>query len=252
MPTVTFSTHCYEGDRDKLYKNLPAIVKSHDYKFDEIQIVHQRCENTYKQIHDASKPIIYGMPLKHIGITHPTGYNRLLQKFNIPTEDPRADEITHGPDSAHYWKHHCVNHLAGLESATSEYIVFSDSDCIMIRNEPYSWIDEGIKMLENNPEVFVVSPSDGNPCLTWLMSQQLFLIRRQDFLDMDFNCWDGKFIEGGPFQEFYPMMEGRISMYMRKHNLYRQVLTSNWRWFHDWEHHKEPKELYDLAMEALE
>lgn len=242
MPTVTFSTHCYEKDRDKLYSNLDKIIESHKYEFDEVQVMHQRC----------TPPDLLGMAtadkFKSIIIYD---YDRLLKKFNIPTEDPRADEITHGPNSAHYWKHHVVNHLAGLENATSDYIVFSDSDCIMIRNEPYSWIDEGIKQLENNPEIFVVSPSDGNPCMTWVMSQQLFLIRRQDFLDMDFNCWDGKFIEGGPFQEFYALLEGRISMYMRKHGLYRLVLPDNYRYYHDWEHHKEPKELYDLTMEAL-
>jgi len=102
------------------------------------------------------------------------------------------------------------------------------------------------------PIVLIVCPSEGCPGVNRMMSQQLFICNRKRLSEIDFNCWNGKFIEGGPMPEFYVMLEGRISMYMLKNNFYRLVLDDSvGRYFHDFEHHKEPKELYDLAMEKL-
>ena len=241
MNTVTLSLHCYSGDRDALYKNLDKIFKSHNYPFDSVQVVHQRCEPDFDK---TVKGISY--------ITIPAEkYDWLLENFDIPANDKRADEITHGPTSAHYWKNHCVNHLAGALHTDADYIVFSDSDCIMIRNDEPGWIKKAIEVMESDPSIFVVSPSDGAPGRQWIMSQQLFLVNRVRFMGMDFNCWDGNYIEGGPMAEFFCMLEGKISMYMLKHKLCRLVLPDEYRYFHDWVHHTEPKHLYDMAMEAL-
>ena len=241
MPTVTFSTHCHAGDREALYANLNKLVQSHEHAFNEIQVIHQRCEIDTKNM---------GAGISYIQVSE-SDYDQYLKLFGIPEEDARADELTHGPGSPHYWKNHCVNHLAGAEHAKSDYIVFSDSDCVIIRNEAPGWIDMAIKYMEENPDCFAVSPSDGAPGRQWIMSQQLFIVNRKRFMAMDFNCWDGCPIDGGPMIEYYFMLEGRISMYMLKHGFYRWVLPDNWRYYHDWVHHKEPRHLYDMAMEKL-
>jgi len=227
--SVTLSMHCHEGDREKLYSNFGTIMHSHKFAFSNLRIVHQRTKPGKR---------FKGTCTEAIEI-EAQDYDDLLRAYDIPIDDPRADELTHGKSSSHYWKNHCVNHLAGLKHCTTKYIVFSDSDCIMVRNEPCSWIEEGIRILERDPTVFAISPSDGASGRQWIMSQQLFLVETARFRQMDFNCWDGKFIDGGPMQEFYCMMEGRISMFMLKHGLCRIVLPDNWRYHHDWVHHPE-------------
>ena len=230
--SVTFSTHCHAGDRDKLYSNLNTMTKSHGYEFDEYHIAHQRCGRGIFNIFYQYKPIT-------LSEIKEEDYDRLLEKFGLPIEDKEADRLTHGKNSAHYWKNHIVNHLSGVENCNTDYIVFSDSDCVMVRNEPRSWIEEGIKILQSYPSVFIVSPSDGAPGRQWIASQQLFLCETNKLKTMDFNCWDGVPIDGGPMIEFYFMLEGRISMFMREHGLCRVVLPDNWRYHHDWIHHPE-------------
>ena len=231
MTTCTLSMHCYEGDKDSLYANLDKIVKSHKYDFDEILINHQRCEMK------GLLPDKLADKVKRLYIPEML-YPTLLKLFKIPVNDERADELTHGPKSPHYWKNHVVNHLSGLACAESEYVVFSDSDCIMVNQPPdISWVEEGIKILSSRPEILIISPSEGSPGLTQIMSQQLFLCNRKRLMDIDWNCWDGKFIDGGPMQEYYPMLEGRIGMYLLQENLHRLVLPDSFRYYHDPIHH---------------
>lgn len=232
MKKVTFSTHCYEKDKDLLYANIDSIIKSHKYNFYDMQIVHQR--TSFCRI-GRFYPIVI----------RDEDYDILLSRFGIPLYDKRAEEISGG--THWYYKNHLVNHLAGLVNAEGDYIVFSDSDCIMVKNEPSSWIEEGIKQLESDPNLFVVSPSDGNPCCTQIMSQQLFLVNKKRLADMDWDCWDGNFIDGGPFKYYYHMTEGRIGMYMMKHNLYRKVLGDNHRYWHGPAEHPVPDEYKDAV-----
>jgi len=235
-PTVCFSMHCHAGDVDNLYLNFNNIYKSHEYDFDEVIINHQRCEIPDNNI-DATKRII-----------REEDYGPLLAKYGIDINDKRAIEITH--DSAHYFTNHCVNHLNTLSKSDCTYIVFSDSDCVMINNN--NWIDKAIEVLESDPNILIVCPSEGLPGKNQIMSQQLFICNRKRLSNIDFNCWDGKFIDGGPMASCYVMLEGRVGMYMLQENLYRLVLPNEvGYYYHDWEHIKEPKELHNLAMEKL-
>lgn len=237
MSTVAFATFCWEGDKKKMNDNLDAIVASHGYNFDRIYTVYQRTDIPYT-------PFIrsrYNLPIRR------EDYDRILKRFKIPINDPRADEITHGHYNPHYWKNHVINHLAVLDIADEDYIVFSDSDCIMVKNEPHSWVEEGIGILKQDGPTYVVSPSDGLPGKTHIMSQQLFLIDREDMLHTDFNCWDGKFREGGPMQEYYVMLEGRLGMFMEKMGMHRLVLPDNWRYWHGPDEHPVPDEHKDAV-----
>jgi len=48
--TVDFATYCYSGDREKLYSNLIDHINSHNYQFDNIHLVHQRCLPLYDNL----------------------------------------------------------------------------------------------------------------------------------------------------------------------------------------------------------
>ncbi|WP_353932995.1 hypothetical protein WJM97_10595 [Okeanomitos corallinicola TIOX110] len=50
-----------------------------------------------------------------------------------------------------------------IESAKSDYMLHYDSDMLLHQQPNYSWIDEGIKLLQKHPEVMAVRPLTGPP-----------------------------------------------------------------------------------------
>ena len=228
MPTVTFGTYCHPPHLPKLHKLgvLASILGTHKYPFAEVIVVHQRCRG-----------------LEYIPFDIPTRifetedfYPQIFAKYGIKWPDQVMSDLTHGPSGAHFWENHVMNLLIVGMQATSEYIVFSDCDCKMIKNEPSSWIEQGIQLLTKYPsKILLISPSDGaGPRYDQTMSQQMFLIRRDRFLNIEWNReWNGKFdAPGGPFQEYYGLAEGRIGRHLTNHGLYRYVLPNNFRYWH--------------------
>lgn len=237
LPKVDFITFCCPSDIERLHKPgvLEAIVESHDYEFDNIIVVHQRCKGLEYRPFNNPK----------IRIVESENHPNILTEFNIPEEDAIADKWTHGPTSSHYWKWHIINHLIGLKESNADYIVFSDGDCYIRNRDPaLSWVVHGIDILHTfHNEVLIVCPSDGGVMmeksipparLTQNVSQQMFLCERERFKNIDFNIpWNWEFLApAGPFAEYYYMLEGRIWRYMHHNKLYRAILPSQWRYWH--------------------
>jgi hypothetical protein len=251
-PTVTFSTFCYHKDAPRIHQpgHLKKVVEYHNYPFDEVILVHQRLTQEQK---DALPPI--DLPnVKFIDSSYDD-----LKDFNIPLDDEISACCSTGNNSPHWWPHHVINHLAAIKASTSDYIVFSDSDISIIKNEAPGWVVKGIEILNANPDVLLVSPSEGGTDMwkphhegrfTMYMSQQIFLARKSDMLSMDWNVWwdwpkgaawphprighpQGYLAPQQPFREFYPMAEGRIWRWMNKVKKYRFVLDQRWRYWHD-------------------
>jgi hypothetical protein len=224
--TVTYASFCCSKDIDRAMETCNEHANSHAFPFAEKIMVFQRCQATANQL--AAIP-----DFKVINI-HAHHYPPILEGFGIQYPDPVLDELTHGWGAPHFWAHHMVNHLSAANRTLSDYIVFADADCHM-KNQPEdrSWIEDGIKLLESRPDLFVISPNDGGPeRLESIMSQQMFLVNRMRFLRMEFIPWDGKFIEGGPFQEYYGLLEGWIARHMAKNGLSRYVMNPEFRYYH--------------------
>lgn len=228
MSSVAFCTFCHEPHLPVLHKPgvLRRILETHQYPFTEVIVVHQRCRG------------IDVLPLDVPAKIYETEdyYPQIFSEYGIKQPDQVMSDLTHGPTSGHFWENHVMNHLIAGKVATAEYILFSDCDCKMIGNEPGTWIDIGITLLEEQPtKILLVSPSDGaGPRYDQTMSQQIFLIRRDRFLNLDWGReWNGKFdAPGGPFQEYYGLAEGRIGRHLTNHDVYRYVLANNWRYWH--------------------
>ena len=235
MPTVAYSSFLCPKDIERGLPQYPIHLKSHNYPFDEKFLILQRCQwplnpelqDLYNR--EFKDPIIVSQ------IHDYDDYRQILSEFGLPTENAVYDELTHGQSAPHYWKNHLVNHLRTIQLAKSDYIVFSDGDCYVKDQLPgKSWVTEGIRKLQSDPSIFVVSPSDGRPHAERdsMMSQQMFLVNTKQMREMEYIPWDGKFIEGGPFQEFYALLEGFIYRHMKKNGLYRYLLTTEYRWWH--------------------
>lgn len=227
MPTVTLATFCHPPHAVKLHRPgaLRAMVESHRYPFCEIIVVQQRCRGIQYDPFDYPARILESEDY----------YPQIFAEYGIKWPDPVLDELTHGSDAAHFWENHTMNHLIGLKEAKGDYIVFCDCDCKIIASDPHmSWVDKGIQILRGQRRVFCVSPNDGaGERAIQIMSQQVFMVEaarmRSEPIGME---WDGKFIHGGPFQEYYGMMEGRIGRVLTSQGLYRHVLSNKWRWWH--------------------
>jgi hypothetical protein len=222
-PTVAYASYCCAKDRARAEANYIHHMESHGFPFNEVFQVFQRCEAF------PLDPRFKGIEIRE------QDYPLIMASIGVPFPDPIMDELTHGWSAPHYYAHHIVNLVKSAQVATSDYIVLADGDCF-VKDQPdgVSWVAEGIRILESDPSVFVVSPSDGRPHgeKDRMMSQQMILVNRKRFAEMEFIPWDGKFIDGGPFQEFYALAEGFIYRYMVKNNLYRYLLPPQWRWWH--------------------
>ena len=230
MPSVGYSSFCCPKDMERATDKFLAHMDSHRHEFDEELFVFQRCSPSDEQAAKVKNgKCCFGF------IHDDKHYEKILNEYGIKTPDPLLDSLTHGNRGHnHYWQHHCVNHLFAARNLTSDYIVFADADCY-IKDHPDgpSWVSEAINLLEADPTIFVVSPSDGGPeRKDTMMSQQMFLIKRESFLNMEFIPWDGKFIEKGPFPEFYGLLEGWIWRHMHKRGLYRKLMSPEYRWWH--------------------
>lgn len=236
--TVDFITFCCPKDLMRLHvKNqLSRRIKSHHHRFNKTILVRQRCRELFSDYR-------FEVDLEVESEDHPG----ILSEFNIPEYDRVADDMTHGPNAPHYWKWHVINHLIGLKVSTADYIVFSDCDCRIVVDAALksSWVTKAIEILEKHDNVLIVSPSDGGEMheamlpygirLTQNVSQQMFLCNRDRFASIDFNIpWNWEYTApGGPMQEYYYMLEGRIWRYMHDNNLYRAILPKYWRYWHD-------------------
>lgn len=223
--TVAFVTMCHPPHLPKLHKPgvLDGMIASHHYLFDEVVVVHQRCRG-----------LEYAPLPKYAGIVESEDFPDILTAYGIDENDPVAEKYTHGPTAAHYWKWHCINHLIGGVVTSSDYIVFSDCDCLMIANSTSrSWVVEGIDRLKANSNILVISPNDGGQeRYTRRMSQQCFLIERNRFFGIDFTLPFTGFEPGGPMAEYYFMLEGKIDRFMVANNTTRLILPQRWRYWH--------------------
>jgi hypothetical protein len=234
--TVCFATFCHPPHLPKLHAPgvLDEMIGSHCYPFDEVLVVHQHCRGLQYRPFDRPVRIVESEDY----------YPQIYDRFHIDLNNPISARDCHGPDAAHWWVWHTLNHLIVLEETKSDYVVFSDCDCRIIRSDPkISWVEEAVYILTHYPNVLIVGPGDGGDMmearipearLTRNVSQQLFIANRERLKAMDWDVpfnWE-KTAPGGPCQEYYHMAEGRLWRFMDKHGLWRAVLPDSFRYWH--------------------
>ncbi|NES65949.1 MAG: hypothetical protein F6K24_12135 [Okeania sp. SIO2D1] len=53
--------------------------------------------------------------------------------------------------------------ISHIESVPGDYMLHYDSDMLLHQQPDYNWIDEGIKLMEENPEIMAIRPLTGPP-----------------------------------------------------------------------------------------
>lgn len=224
---VDFSTFCHKGDAWRLHfpGQLKKQVESNSYHFNEVIVIHQLCDPR-----DYDNVLFYDYE-SALNIYTIDNLDEVLKVFDIDLNKPQYESDV---DKVHTWKNHVVNHLAAVMKSSAEYIVFADSDCWIV-SQPTSWVELAIKILEGDPSIFLVSPNDGEPeRKTQVISQQMFMVRVDDFRNMDFNQpgYSGNVRDYPEMPEYHSMLEGRIHYYCKATNRYRYVLSPEYRYWH--------------------
>jgi hypothetical protein len=227
VPVVDFATFVYAGDAHRLHApgQLQLQVESNNYPFDEVLVIHQLCNPMHYEKID--------YPCSQVVITD---IDMCLIAQGIDIDKPQYSSSV---DKHHTWKNHVVNHLVAVDLSDSDYIVFADNDCWMVRQPSGtlfdSWVQMGIEILDMNPEIFIVSPNDGEPeRRTQVISQQMFMARTSEFREADFNQpgYSGNPRDYPEMPEYHAMLEGRIHYYCKATGKYRYVLPPEYRYWH--------------------
>ena len=226
---VDFITFCCKADGHRLHAlgQLKKQVESNGYNFDHICVVHQLCHPA-----DFENPYFADCPFE-VTAWIIDDLDKILSYYRIDINKP---QYVSNIDKVHTWKNHVVNHLAATMLSSADYIVFADADCWMIR-QPLgeSWVQRGLEILQSQPDVFIVSPNDGEPeRKTQVISQQMFMTRIDDFRQADFNQpgWDGDVRKMSELPEYAAMLEGRMHFYCKAVGKCRYVLSSEYRYWH--------------------
>ena len=82
--TVDFATYCCPKDREKLYNNFKSQVDSHQYKFDNLYVIHQRCKIILPGLEGVRSIEIKGGQ-----------YTEILRRNGINPNNKEADDYTH-------------------------------------------------------------------------------------------------------------------------------------------------------------
>ena len=219
---VDFATFCYAADAHRLHKpgQLEKQVLSNGYNFNQVIIVYQLCE--------PNGMLQCSYPVNQVVIRV---IDNVLKAFDI---DLNREQYQSPTDKHHTWKQHVVNHLMAVNISKSDYIVFADNDCWMIK-QPHSWVSVGIGILATDPDIFIVSPNDGeSERKTQVISQQMFMARTDEFRQADFNQpgYSGNPRDYPEMPEYHAMLEGRIHYHCVASGKYRYVLPPEYRYFH--------------------
>jgi hypothetical protein len=63
--------------------------------------------------------------------------------------------------------------IFALEAAESDYLLRFDSDMLLHQDQGYRWIDEGIRLMQQHPEVMAVRPLTGPPSPDGKLQQKM-------------------------------------------------------------------------------
>ncbi len=231
MKTVDFATFCYSGDAERLHApgQFKMQVESNNFEFNNTHILYQSInflDYDYNRLRDECE--------FNISVDSVMDIDWELEYYGI---DINKKQYVSDTDKAHTWKNHVVNHISVIGGLVGvDYIVFADNDCWMVE-QPMgrSWVEHGIKILEYNPSVFIVSPNDGeSERKTRRMSQQMFLVKVDDFREANFNQpgYTGNPNNYDTMPEYHAMLEGRMEYHCRESGQFRYVLGSKYRYFH--------------------
>lgn len=218
---VTFETKCYEKDWKALLKTdrLQRAVNMNKYPFSEVILY-------INNVNDVAEVSFYAQRLVDSGV---------LTKFEVV--DHYADEALHyfqiDKDSFSGGYYYSIAELVSIYRCETPYLLHFSGDSIL--ESTFSWIDEAISRMEQNPNIKVANPvwnrrydeamleagsEDELFYIGYGFSDQCYLVNVHDFKHANYN-------QTHPASRRYPvyggeLFEKRVDSWMR-HNGFKRL-----------------------------
>lgn len=219
---VTFETKVWEKDWDLIMKTpcLGQTIQRCGELVSKKVLFINNVKNKQKVINAADRLISNGIIDRWILVEDYA--ERALSYFNLSKEKLGV---------GYYYS---IAELVSIYLCDTKYLLHFSGDSTVIKGARYDWLAQGIKVLENNPQVAVVnlawtnelgairSESDGedeNFFYGYGFSDQMYLIRAEDYRQKIYEYYN-------PASERYPkfageLFEKRVDSWMRENELLR-------------------------------
>jgi hypothetical protein len=93
-----------------------------------------------------------------------------------------------------------------IEEAKTDYILHYDSDMLLHQTSDYNWIEEGIKLMEKEPEIMFIRPLTGPPTKDGTIHQaKSFIKDSKDFYKFKFFSSRAYLLNYKRFEKFLPI-----------------------------------------------
>ncbi|MCG6138038.1 MAG: hypothetical protein MET45_25975 [Nostoc sp. LLA-1] len=153
-------------DTSFLLHTIPHLVKMNNFPFEERVLVVDTAPlmghtvnrpfiGTMQELRECTEKLLQaGIVDRIVDINYdPSYHDRMyLKHFGQPIR------FTHN-----YKGYPILGSIFKIEECKSDYILHFDSDMLLYQKSNYSWIEEGIKLMQENPQMMFVRPLPGPP-----------------------------------------------------------------------------------------
>ncbi|MBU7584556.1 MAG: hypothetical protein KAF91_16855 [Nostoc sp. TH1S01] len=180
-------------DTSFLLQTIPHLVKVNNFPFEEKVLAVDTAPligdkvirpfiGTMKELRECTEKLLQaGVVDRVVDINYDANYHKQVYKKHFCT----PIRFTHN-----YKGYPILGSIFCIEECKSDYILHFDSDMLMYQQSNHNWIEEAVKLMEENPQMMFVRPLAGPPTnetksdyydVFKTFGSRVYLINRQRF-----------------------------------------------------------------------
>ncbi len=164
-PTVSFTVNACNSDAPYLEQTLRHMFRAMNFPFFEKRVAYdpgrqegkytERIQGNQHTVEAILKRLLDEKIIDHVDVIpwNETEQNRILKQY-FGREDIDLKDFSGAP---------IYQYLYALDLCSGDYIFHVDSDMLFYRSVEESWINDGIALLQREPQVIVATPQGGPP-----------------------------------------------------------------------------------------
>lgn len=164
-PTVSFTVNACNSDAPFLEQTLRHMFRALNFAFCEKRVAYdpgrqegkyaERIQGSQNAVEAILKRLLDEKIIDCVDVIpwNESEQNRILQHY-FGRADIDLKDFSGAP---------IYQYLYALELCSGDYIFHVDSDMLFYRSDTQSWIDEGLDLLQREPQVVVATPQGGPP-----------------------------------------------------------------------------------------
>lgn len=164
-PTVSFTVNACNSDAPFLEQTLRHMFRALNFAFCEKRVAYdpgrqegkyaERIQGSQNAVEAILKRLLDEKIIDCVDVIpwNESEQNRILQHY-FGRADIDLKDFSGAP---------IYQYLYALDLCSGDYIFHVDSDMLFYRSDTQSWIDEGLDLLQREPQVIVATPQGGPP-----------------------------------------------------------------------------------------